>query len=129
MDIIDAVRNRYAEDFLLREPLDDERYEKAKALFPAELAELLHESDGIEETMVIPKTGERVSVYFIVYTFDEIISETETYRADHGGDGVVFSGNGAGGKYVIKPDGKVYFREYYDEEEEFCAGSLLEFFR
>jgi hypothetical protein len=128
MDIIEAVKKKYNGNIRLSPPLDDERYEQAKKILPAELAEILHISDGILETMPHPKTGEIMDIYYIVDTFENILSETKRYREDHGGDGIAFAGNGAGDSYVLKPDGRVFLREYIDDDEEFCADSLADFF-
>ena len=128
MDIIDAIRKKYGGNIRLCPPLDDERYEQAKKILPKELAELLHISDGILETMPYPKTGEIMDIYYIIDTFENILSETKRYREEHDGEGVVFAGNGAGDSYVLKPDGKIFLMEYIDNDEEFCAESLSAFF-
>ncbi|MBO4866109.1 MAG: SMI1/KNR4 family protein [Ruminococcus sp.] len=128
MDIIEAIRKKYGGNIKLCAPLDDERYEQAKKILPEELAELLRISNGILETMPHPKTGEIMDIYYIVDPFDDILSETERYRKVHGGEGVAFAGNGAGDSYVLKPDGKIFLMDYIDEEEEFCAENLTDFF-
>ncbi len=128
MDIIDAIRKKYGGNIRLCAPLDDEMFEQSKKFLPEELAELLRISDGILETMPHPKTGEIMDIYYIVDTFENILSETKRYREEHVGEGFVFAGNGAGDSYVLKPDGKIFLMEYIDNDEEFCAESLSAFF-
>ena len=45
------------------------------------------------------------------------------------GTGIVFAGNGAGGFYILKDDGKIYLFEYFDIGEELYAESLAEYFK
>ena len=41
--------------------------------------------------------------------------------------GLVFSGNGAGGYYVMNPDGKIYLYEYVGEDGECYADNIMEY--
>ena len=121
--IIDAIKELYNGMIRLQEPADCEESD-----LPEELKLLLSQSDGIEETMIHPKTGEEISIGWIVYPLEEINSETQFYREEYRINGVVFSGDGAGNPFYLS-DGKVYEFDPIDNESILKADSLEEFFK
>lgn len=42
---------------------------------PGEICSILQVSNGIEETMLNPKTGERMPITWILYSYEEIIKD------------------------------------------------------
>ena len=92
--IIDAIKDFYDGMIKLQEPVDCDSYD-----LPEELKALLSQTNGIQETMVHPKTGEEMVIGWIVYSLDEIKKETQFYQEEYGINGVVFSGDGAGNPY------------------------------
>ncbi len=125
MDVMMLIRAKYGE-CLVGESLTRQQLERAQEL-PRELFQILQQGNGIYEVMDNPVTGESMVIGSIVYSLEEILSETEYYITKMKGDGWVFAGDGAGGVYILKPDGRVFLYEYEDVGEELKADSLLEF--
>lgn len=121
--IIDDIRALYNGMIKLQDPVvcDD-------CDLPEELKSLLKQSNGIQETMIHPKTGEEMVIGWIIYSLDEIVKETKYYKDEYGIDGVVFSGDGAGNPFYLL-DGKVYEFDPIDNESELKADSLEEFYK
>lgn len=121
--IIDDIRALYNGMIELQDPVvcDD-------CDLPEELKSLLKQSNGIQETMIHPKTGEEMVIGWIIYSLDEIVKETKYYKDEYGIDGVVFSGDGAGNPFYLL-DGKVYEFDPIDNESELKADSLEEFYK
>lgn len=130
MNIIKFIQQRYGDSCQLCSPLDNKQYNEARKILPVELLEILEISNGINELMTLPDTndGKPFIIGRILYSFDEIKSETYNYLDEYGGEGVVFAGNGAGGIFILKPDGTINIVEYFDEGEEFYAKSLSDYF-
>lgn len=130
MNIIKLIQQKYGDSCQLCSPLDKKQYSEARKILPVELLEILEISNGINELMTHPNTnnGKPFIIGRIIYSFDEIKSETDNYLDEYGGEGVVFASNGAGGSFILKPDGKIYIVEYFDECEEFYAKSLSDYF-
>lgn len=128
MDIIGLIQQKYDGCCQLCEPLSEEMRTEAEDILPKELLEILKISNGIKETMRLPDTGEVEAIESIIYSLEEIRSETEFYMSEYGGEGVVFAGDGAGGVYIMKPSGQIYHHEYSDLPEEHCADSLWDYF-
>ncbi len=130
MNIIDLIQQKYGESCQLCTPLAKEQYTEAKKILPVELLKMLEVSNGIGEVMTNPNAngGKPFVIGWILYPFDEIRSETEYYLSEYDGEGVVFAGNGAGGLSILKPNGRIHVLEYPNEEEEFCAESLSDYF-
>lgn len=124
MDTIKLIQQIYGERCRLNAPLDKTLLAEADTILPNELFEILKVSDGIDESMEHPKTGKPMLIGKIIYPFSEIKSQTKVYADTFGGDGTVFSSNGAGGYFIIKENGKVYLREYPDEDEELYADDI-----
>ncbi len=120
--IIDAIKDFYDGMIKLQEPVDCDSYD-----LPKELKALLSQTNGIQETMIHPKTGEEMVIGWIVYSLDEIKKETQFYKEEYGINGVVFSGDGAGNPYYIL-DGKIYEFDPIDNESILKADSLEEFY-
>lgn len=128
MNIVKLIQQKYGESCQLRSPLTKRQYQKAHKFLPAELLDILKISNGINEVMINPNTGKTEVIDRIVYTLAEIKSQTDCYSGEIGTEGVVFAGNGAGGYFILKPDGKIYVYEYYDWGEEIYAESLWDYF-
>lgn len=129
MTITELIRELYGDSCKLCSPIDESQYIDAKTFIPEELYEILKISNGINETMKLPNREDNIIIGWIIYPFDEIKSQTKRYREEYSGEGIVFVGNGADGFFILKPDGKVFIREYLDEDEELYADSLAEYFR
>ena len=76
-----------------------------------------------------PVTGKTEGIGSLVYSLSEILSQTGHYKSETGGDGFVFTDNGAGDHYILKPDGSIALYEYMDmSETPNIADSLYDFF-
>lgn len=128
MDIINLIKQKYGNSCQLRSPLNKRQYNTAKKLIPAELLEILKVSNGINEIMINPNTKKTEVIGEIIYSLAEIKSQTDCYSGEYGGKGFVFAGNGAGGFFILKPDGKIHIYEYFDLNEEYYADSLYDYF-
>jgi len=120
--LIDVIRDSYNGMIRLQPPADCIEYS-----LPEELKTLLSQSDGIQDTMILPQNGEEIVVGWIVYSLDEIKRETQYYKEEYGINGIVFSGDGAGNPFYIS-DGKIYEFDPIDNESILKADSLEEFF-
>ena len=121
--IIDVIADFYDGMIKLQEPADCNNYD-----LPEELKKLLIQTNGIQEIMIHPQTGEEMVIGWIVYSLDEINRETQFYREEYGINGVVFSGDGAGNPYYIS-DGKIFEFDPIDNESILKADSLEEFYK
>lgn len=121
--IIDVIADFYDGMIKLQEPADCNNYD-----LPEELKKLLIQTNGIQEIMIHPQTGEEIVIGWIVYSLDEINRETQFYREEYGINGVVFSGDGAGNPYYIS-DGKIFEFDPIDNESILKADSLEEFYK
>ena len=121
--IIDVIKDFYDGMIKLQEPADCNNYD-----LPEELKKLLIQTNGIQEIMIHPQTGEEMVIGWIVYSLDEINRETQFYREEYGINGVVFSGDGAGNPYYIS-DGKIFEFDPIDNESILKADSLEEFYK
>ena len=120
--ILDLIKEKYMGNIKLQEPLD-----VIDAALPESLNMLLKHTNGIKETMILPKTSELIEIGWIIYAYDEICRLTDYYRNEYGLSGIVFSGDGAGNPFYLS-DGKVYEFDPIDNESELKADSLEEFF-
>ena len=125
MDFIQAIDNRYEGSILLNPPYEGERLEG----IPEEIHAILCISNGIMETMLHPETGESLSIGWIIYPYEMIREESSFYREEYGVEGVVFTSDGAGDPYILKPDGRVMRLDPTCGEETGEAGSLREFYK
>ncbi len=128
MELVNLIQQKYGESCQLRSPLTKKQCDKAKKFLPDELFEVLKISNGIDEVMINPNTNKVEVIDRIIYSLAEMKTETNCYLGEYGSEGVVFAGNGAGGFFVLKPDGRVFLYEYYDLGEEYYADSLWEYF-
>ena len=131
MELAELIKTKYGSSCRLCPPLDTSCYEEAGALLPEKLFGLLKCCDGIEELMSLPDIdgGEPFAVGYIVYRYEEIKTQTAQFKEFFPDEeGTVFSGNGAGGYYVLAPDGRVRLYEYVGEDGEDFAKDLEGFF-
>ncbi len=128
VNIVNLIQQKYGDSCQLRSPLTKKQYDKARKFLPNELFEILKISNGINEVMVNPNNGKVEVIDRIVYSLAEMKKQTDCYLSEYGSEGVVFAGNGAGGFFVLKPDGRIFLYEYYDLGEEFYADSMWEYF-
>ena len=121
--IIELIRKFYDGNIELQTP------NKSDALsVPDVLKSVLAKSDGILETMLVPKTGKRITIGWIIYPYEMIQKETAFFKEEYGIDGIVFSDDGAGNPFYIH-DNKIFQFNPIDNESELIAGSLEEFYK
>jgi hypothetical protein len=122
MNIIELIDRKYDGNIRLQEPFDC--YDDS---LPEVLIDILRQSNGINETMIHPKTDEIMEIGWIIYPYDEIRKWSSYYHEEYGLSGVVFSDDGAGNPFYLS-DGKVYEFDPIDNESELIADSLADFF-
>lgn len=121
--IIELIRKSYDGNIEFQKP--NESYDLS---VPDVLKSVLAKSDGILETMLVPKTGKRITIGWIIYPYEMIQKETAFFKEEYGIDGIVFSDDGAGNPYYIH-DNKIFQFNPIDNESELIAGSLEEFYK
>ncbi len=121
--ILELIRSFYGDNIVLLDPCGSDL-----SGLPDVLKEILKKSDGIKESMVHPKTGEMMTIGWIIYSYEMIQKMTAYYKDEYGIEGTVFSDDGAGNPYYIL-DGKIYQFEPIDNESEQVAESLEEFYK
>lgn len=122
--IIELICDKYEGNIQLHKPFECKAIDIA---LDESLKNILAKSNGIEETMLNPKTNEPMVIGWIIYPYDEMCKETAYYKENYGIDGIVFSDDGAGNPYYML-NGKVYQFNEIDEESEFVADSVEDFF-
>lgn len=125
MDYIRTISHMYNGNILLHSPCKED----CKTDFPEELCSILKISNGIDETMLEPNTGERISITCVLYSYEQIVRESELYQKEYGIEGFIFTDDGAGNSYVLKSDGTVTCYNVLDDEEVQIAGSLYDFYK
>jgi len=128
LNIINLIKQKYGDSCQLRSPLNKRQYNIAKKILPDELLEILNVSNGINEIMTNPNIKKIEVIDRIIFSLAEIKSQTDCYLNEYGSKDIIFAGNGAGGFFVLKPDGKIYIYEYFDLGEEYYADSLSDYF-
>jgi hypothetical protein len=128
-DIIELIKQKYGDLCQLCPPLDEEKYPLAEKMLPAVLFEALKISDGVIELMPHPNVddGKPFPIGFIIDSFEGICVNSRKLSELYGVEGLAFAGNGAGGYYVIDPDGKIYLYECVGEEGEYYAENIMEY--
>ena len=128
-EIIQMIQQTYGDLCQLCPPLDEERYPLAEKMLPAALFEVLKISNGILELMSLPNVdnGKPFAVGYIIDKYEDMCSESKMFNELFGMEGLVFSGNGAGGYYVMNPDGKIYLYECVGEDGECYADDIMEY--
>lgn len=128
-EVIDMIQKTYGNLCQLCPPLDEEQYPLAEKMLPAVLFEVLKISNGVLELMSLPNVddGKPFAVGFIIEKFESICSESKCFRELYGTEGLVFAGNGAGGYYIMQPDGKIFLYECVGEEGECYAEDIIEY--
>lgn len=124
MDYIKQIFEIYDGNILLQPPCQS----KISTEVPQEMRSILSISNGIQETMNDPKTGQAVVIGWIIYPYDMMMSDTDFYKAVYKIDGIVFSSDGAGNSFVIKANGTIVCFNGIDGEETEVADSLSNFF-
>ena len=120
--IVGLIKKKYGDNIKMLEPIacDDVN-------IPNCLRGILHQSNGIQETMLHPKTGKQIVIGWIIYPFEEIINITNYYKEEYGLSGVIFCDDGAGNPFYLLDD-KVYEFDPIDNESSLVADSIEEFF-
>ena len=77
--VIDLIYKKYNGQIKLNNPIVC----KDNSI-PESLREILLKTNGIQETMIHPKTGEPMVIGWIVYSYDEMIRATNYYRNEYG---------------------------------------------
>ena len=129
MNISELIQQKYGDMYKQCPPLDEEKYPLAEKMLPTELSEVLKTSNGFLELMSLPDVddGKPFASDYIIYPFEDMCAETGVFHELYGAEGVVFAGNGAGGYYVIAPDGDILLYEYVGEDGEHYADSIEEY--
>jgi hypothetical protein len=125
--VIELIQQRSYGAYRLCPPLEEPQLSQAMTMLPNDLLEILKVSNGILELMTHPKAndGKPFVIGSILYPFDEIVSQTKVFNELYTVEGIVFAGNGAGGYFVIRPDGNIYLYEYVGEEGEYYAEDII----
>ena len=121
--IIESLKEKYGNNYRLLDPFPCEDNN-----IPEILRNILHQANGIQETMPHPKTGETIIISWILYSYEEMIKSTDYYKNAYGLSGTVFCDDGAGNPYYLL-DGKVYEFDPIDNESTLLAESLEEFYK
>jgi len=124
MNYIREISDLYQGNIMLHSPYAGDWGED----FPKEIRSILQVSNGIEETVLHPKTGEQIPVMWILYPYEEIERESAFYQREYGLEGLIFADDGAGNPYVLKPDGTITCYCAMDNEEIKTADSLADFY-
>lgn len=125
VDFVQAIRDAYEGNILLRPPYGGELAQD----FPEELCRILAVSNGIEEMMEHPRTGERMCIGWILYSYEMMCEWSSYYRKEYGVTGTVFADDGADCSYFLKPDGRIVCLDSVDGTETVVAMSLNEYCR
>ena len=128
-DIISFIQQKYGDLCQLCPPLNEEQYPLAEKMLPTTLFEVLKISNGVLELMSLPNVddGNPFPIGFIIDSFDGICSGSREFNELFGMEGLAFAGNGAGGFYVMDPDGKIYIYECVGEDGECYADNIEEY--
>lgn len=85
--VIDLIYKKYNGQIKLNNPIVC----KDNSI-PESLREILLKTNGIQETMIHPKTGEPMEIGWIVYSYDEIGKRVRTKKEITGEDGKIRDG-------------------------------------
>jgi hypothetical protein len=126
---IDLIQQKYGDLCQLCPPLGKEQYPLAEIMLPAVLFEVLKISNGVLEMMSLPNVddGKPFSIGYIIDSFEDMCSESKVFRELYGIEGLVLAGNGAGGYYIMNPDGIIYLYECVGEDGECYAENIMEY--
>ena len=125
MDMIKKIRELYQDNILLQPPYLGENTGE----IPEELLSILRISNGIKETMTHPQSGELIVVQWLLYPYETMVSDTDFYHTEYQVVGTVFSTDGAGSPYLLKPDGSVTCFDGTDGTETKISSSLEDFYK
>ena len=126
---MELIQQKFGDSCRFCPPLNEPQLSYAKTIFPNDLLELLRISNGVLELMTHPKVndGKPFVIGNILYSLNEILTESKAFSELYGIEGVVIAGNGAGGYYIIQPDGTIYLYEYAGENGEYYAKNIGEY--
>ena len=126
---MELIQQKFGDSCRLCPPLKEPQLSYAKTILPSDLLELLRISNGVLELMTHPKAndGKPFVIGSILYSLDEILTESKAFSELYGIEGIVLAGNGAGGYFIIQPDGTIYLYEYVGENGEYYAKNIGEY--
>ena len=123
MDYIKKISEMYNGNILLCPPY----LEKISKNIPQEICSILHVSNGIHETMIIPQSSQTTVIGWIIYPYDMIMSDTLFYKTTYKTEGIFFATDGAGNPFIMKANGTIFGFNRIDNEETKLANSLSVF--
>ncbi|MBR5363569.1 MAG: hypothetical protein IK134_09655 [Oscillospiraceae bacterium] len=128
-DLLDLIQKKYGALCQFCPPLEEAQYQTAQAMLPADLFELLKISNGVLELMTHPKAndGKPFVIGNILYSFEDMCIESGFFAEQFGKEGLAIAGNGAGGYFIMNPDGTIDLYEYIGEAGERYAENLRAF--
>ncbi len=128
-DVISFIQQKFGDSCQLCPPLNEEQYPLAEKMLPNTLFEVLKISNGVLQLMSLPNVddGNPFPIGFIIDDFDGICLGSKEFNELYGMDGLAFAGNGAGGFYILNPDGKNYLYECVGEDGECYAENIMEY--
>lgn len=128
-DTINLIQQKFGDLCQLCPPLSEEHYPLAEKMLPTVLFEVLKISNGVLHLMSLPNVddGKPFPIGYVIDSFEGICAGTKEFNELYGVDGIAFAGNGAGGFYVIEPDGKICLYEYPGEDGECYADDIAEY--
>ncbi len=124
MDYIEKISRCYKGKILLHSAYTGPK----NKMIPEVIYSILSVSNGITETMLLPDTGKKAEISWIIYSHDMILEWTEFYTENYHIKGTVFSDDGADSLFIIKSDGMITCFNCIDNEETKVADTLLDFF-
>lgn len=74
-----------------------------------------------------PKTGEKICIGWILYSYEMMCEWSSYYRNEYGVTGTVFADDGADCSYFLKSDGRIVCLDSMDGIETEIAVSLKEY--
>lgn len=131
--VIEKLNKHFTDGVKTNEPVTEEEIIKVESelgfCLPEELKSILKFSNGIEELMRNPKTQKLMSISYIIYSIDMVLSQTIFYRDTYGLEKcIVFSDYGAGNPFIynVQHD-KVYIYYSIDDKLEKYSESIEEY--
>lgn len=128
-DVISFIQQKFGDLCQLCPPLNEGQYPLAEKMLPNMLFEVLKISNGVLQLMSLPNVddGNPFPIGFIIDDFDGMCVGSKEFNELYGMDGLAFAGNGAGGFYIMNPDGKIYLYECVGEDGECYAENIMEY--
>ena len=128
-DVISFIQQKFGKFCQFCPPLSEEQYPLAEKMLPPVLFEVLKISNGVLTLMALPNVddGKPFPMGYIIDDFDGICSGMKEFHELFGVEGLAFAGNGAGGFFVMEPDGKIFLYECAGEDGIFYADDIMEY--